>query len=73
MIKAVPFIFTSGSQKFKDFLSVEFRVDMLYPIFGENSCDRIFDGWRGKDMNGYYKFTNDENIVLNSIQIIMTS
>lgn len=64
MIKAVPFIYTSGSQVFKDFLSVEFKVDMLSPIFGDKSCDTLFDGWRGKDMGGYYKFTNDEGIVL---------
>jgi hypothetical protein len=64
MIRAVPFIFTSGSQTFKDFLSVKFDMDMLYPLHGENSCERLFDGWRGKDMGGYHKFTNEENIVL---------
>ena len=64
MIRAVPFIHTSGSQVFKDFLSVEFTIDMLYPIYGEKSCNTLFEGWRGKDMLDYYKFTNDQDIVL---------
>lgn len=64
MIRAVPFIYTSGSQIFKDFLSVPFTIDMLYPVFNDKSCDRLFDGWRGKDMLGYYKFTNEQDIVL---------
>jgi hypothetical protein len=63
-MKAVPFIYTSGSQTFHDFLSVKFKIDMLYPLLGDKDCFRLFDGWRGKDMGSYYKFTNEQEIVL---------
>ena len=64
MIRAVPFIFTSGSEKFKEFLARPFTIDMLYPIFNENSCETLFEGWIGKDMMSWHKFTNQQSIVL---------
>ena len=64
MIRAVPFIFTSGSEKFKEFLARPFTIDMLYPVFNEKSCETLFEGWIGKDMMSWHKFTNQQNIVL---------
>lgn len=64
MIKVTPYLQTLGSERFKQFLSVPFTIDMLYPIFNEKSCDRIFDGWRGKDMLSWHKFTNDDGVIL---------
>jgi hypothetical protein len=57
-MRVVPFIETIGSEKFKTFLNQSFSVDML------NSEEKIFDGWRRKDMGGWYKFTNDSRVVL---------
>ena len=64
MIKAVPFILTTGGEKFKQFLAQPFTIDMLYPVFGDKSCVTLFDGWRGKDMVNWHKFTNDDKTVL---------
>jgi hypothetical protein len=64
MLKVAPLIFTLGTERFKMFLSVPFTVDMLYPVFNDKSCDTIFDGWRGKDMLNWHKFTNEQDLVL---------
>lgn len=64
MIKVVPFDLTAGSEKFKEFLAKPFTVDMLSPVFDEKSCEKLFEGWHGKVMNNWYKFTNDDNYVL---------
>jgi len=37
---------------------------MLYPVFNEKSSDTIFEGWKGKDMLSWHKFTNDEGFIL---------
>lgn len=56
---------TKGSEKFKEFLALPFTVDMLYPVFGEKSCETLFEDWRGKDLlNGCFKFTNENKITL---------
>jgi len=64
MIKVVPFSQTSGSEKFKTFLALPFSIDMLYPVFGDKSCELLFEGWKGKNMNNWFKFTNDDKVVL---------
>lgn len=64
MIRAVPFIFTIGSENFKEFLARPFTVDMLYPIFNVSSSETLFEHWIGKDMLGWHKFTNQQNITL---------
>lgn len=64
MIKVVPYTQTSGSEKFKQFLTTPFSIDMLYPVFGDKSTNLLFDGWRGKDMIHWHKFTNDNKYVL---------
>lgn len=53
-----------GSEEFKEFLAKPFTVDMLYPVFNDKSCDTLFDDWRGKNMVNWYKFTNEDNVVL---------
>lgn len=58
MNKVVPFIDTIGSEKFKTFIEQSFSINVL------NSDEMLFGGWRRKDMGGWYKFTNDEKIVL---------
>ena len=63
MIAVTPYINTVGIERYKNFLSVPFTVDMLSPVL-ENSCDTIFDGWRGKSMGSWYKFSNDDKITL---------
>lgn len=63
MIPVAPYINTLGSEKYKNLLTVPFTVDMLFPVT-EKSCDRIFEGWRGKSMGTWYKFTNDNKITL---------
>lgn len=64
MIKVVPFIETAGNEKYKEFLAKSFTIDMLYPVFNEKSCETLFDGWRGKDMLSWHKFTNEEKYIL---------
>jgi len=60
MIKVTPYNKTIGCEKFKEFLAKSFRIDMLYPILDDKSCETLFDNWRGKDMVNWYKFTNDK-------------
>ena len=60
MIKVTPYNETIGSEKFKEFLAKSFRIDMLYPVLNKESCETLFDDWRGKDMMNWDKFTNDE-------------
>ena len=64
MIKVTPFIHTIGCEKFKEFLIKPFSIDMLYPVFNEASCNTLFEGWKGKFMLSWYKFTNDEKWIL---------
>lgn len=64
MIKVAPYVKTAGSEKFKEFLALPFTIDMLYPVFNEDSVELLFDGWRGKDMVNWYKFTNDDGFIL---------
>ena len=64
MIQAVPFILTLGTEAFKEFLTKPFAIDMLYPIFNENSGDTLFEGWKGKDMSSWHKFINEEKYIL---------
>ena len=61
MIKAVSYSKTKGSEKFKKFLASPFSVDMVYPVYGDKSCETLFEDWRGKDMlNGMCRLRNDE-------------
>lgn len=55
MIKVVPYIQTAGSEKFKEFLASSFTFDQLLTLF---------EGWKGKDMTNWWKYTNDDKVVL---------
>ena len=60
MIKVVPFIETIGSEKFHEFLTRPFQFELLY----SDNQQILFDGWRSKDMATWYKYTNDDNFIL---------
>jgi hypothetical protein len=64
MINVVPFIKTNCRENYKKFLNQPFSVDVLYPVFNENSVQTLFEGWKGKDMFNWYRFTNDNKIIL---------
>jgi hypothetical protein len=62
MIKVVPFIQTTGDYNFKKFIARPFTIDMLYPVFNENSCETLFSGWTSDNlMPPLYLFTNKNN------------
>jgi len=63
MIKVVPYILMCGTERFKTFLSQPFNTNMLYQLDNVQS-EVLFDGWRGKNMGSWLKFTNDDDIVL---------
>jgi len=64
MIRVVPFNKTSGCERFKEFLTTPFTFNMLFPIHNDESIETLFNDWRGKDMNNWYKFTNEDKVVL---------
>ena len=64
MIKVVPYIQTIGTEKFKNFISLPFSVNLLHSITTEEGINVIFDEWHGKNMGTYYKFNNEEHVVL---------
>jgi hypothetical protein len=64
MIKVVPFIQTIGSEKFKEFLTTPFSIDMLYPVLNENSIETLFNEWKCKNMLSWYRFINESKIIL---------
>lgn len=64
MIELARYIDTIGDDKFREFLNQPFKLDMLYPVFGDDSSETLLYGWRGKNMGTWYKFTNEQNDVL---------
>ena len=64
MINVVPYSETTGSEKFKEFLTKPFTLDMLYPVFNDQSCETLFENWRGKNMINWHRFSNDDKIIL---------
>jgi hypothetical protein len=64
MIQVVPYNETVGTEEFKNFITMPFTLDMLYPIFNEKSNDKLFDGWNCENMIHWYKFTNENKDVL---------
>lgn len=64
MIKVVPYFETIGTDKFKEFLSNPFEVDMLFPVTKNISVATYFNGWKGKAMVNWYKFTDDNDNTL---------
>jgi len=64
MMKVVPYIFTLGCEKFRLFLIQPFNIDMLSSVTNNNLINILFDGWHGKDMVNWYKFINNDKIIL---------
>jgi len=64
MIETARYIETIGDENFKDFLNQPFKIDMLYPLYSDNSSETLLYGWRCKDMGGWYKFTDESGNVL---------
>ena len=62
MIKAVPYIQTIGSEKFKQFLTQPFSFDFLFTH--KNNEHTLFEGWKWKDMGNWQRFTNEDKVVL---------
>ena len=58
MIKVARLVETMGTQKFREFLQMEFDFKFLC---GENA---YFDSWKGKNMGGWIKYTNDNKDIL---------
>lgn len=63
-LKAVPFIETIGDSEFKTFLSKEFSFKMLASVTVDTTVDVIFAEWRGKNMGSWFRFKNDDNVIL---------
>lgn len=64
MLYLTPYIKTAGTKKFKEFLQTPFVIDMLSPVYGESSVNTLFEDWRGKDMRNWFKFKNEDGVVL---------
>jgi hypothetical protein len=67
MIKAVPYIRTTGSERFKEFLVIPFSIDMLHPVIPALNIppnEILFIGWKGKEMIGWWKFIDEEKNIL---------
>ncbi len=64
MIKVAPYNETAKSEKFKEFLAKSFTLDMSYPVYNDQSCETLFENWRGKNMINWYRFTNENKIIL---------
>jgi len=60
MIKVSPFIETIGTEKFKQFLALPFTINML----NSTSNETLFDSWQSINMTNYYKFTNNNKIII---------
>jgi hypothetical protein len=58
MIKVARLVETMGTQKFREFLQMEFDFKFLC---GESA---YFDSWKEKNMGGWIKYTNDNKDIL---------
>ncbi len=62
MIKVVPYIQTIGTEKFKEFLTQPFNINML--LNDNDSNVTLFERWKhGEDINNWYRITNDDIIL----------
>lgn len=64
MKKVAPYIETNCSEIYKLFILEPFNINMLFNVDKNVQTSVIFNGWRGKNMGSFYKFTNEENIIL---------
>lgn len=63
-IKVVPYTETLKTERFWNFLTLPFSMNMLYPIQKEGSTEILFYGWKGKDMVSWYRFTDENKTIL---------
>jgi len=63
-LKVSPYIETIGSEKYRNFILQPFDINMLYSVNNNVQVNVLFQGWRGKNMGYYFKFTNEDNIVI---------
>jgi len=64
VIKVAQHIATRGTESYKNLLAQAFNIGMLKDFGNEGTTPVLFDCWRGKDMNNWYKFTNDDGVIL---------
>ena len=60
MLNVVPLIKTVGTVKFKELISREFKLEMLYDI---NLDNVLFDDFKYKNMLTWHKFYNDDVVL----------
>ncbi len=58
-IRAVPYYQTKGCDEFNEFVNQPFVCSHLFDI-----NDRIFDGWKGKDMISWVTCKNNDNVII---------
>jgi len=63
MIPVTPYIETIGTADYKHFLNQPFHHELLAITYGDKT-EPLFDAWRGKFMNSWYKYTNEDEVVL---------
>lgn len=64
MIKVVPYIQTIGTEKYQSILGQPFDIEMLCLLSDNTDKKTLFEGWRGKNMVNWHKFTNDNGHVI---------
>lgn len=63
MFKATPYIQTIGNDRYKELILQSFDYNQLGIIDNAN-CQILFDGWKGKNMGNWMKYTNEDKITL---------
>ena len=58
-IRAVPYYQTKGCDKFHEFVKQPFACSQLYDI-----NEKIFDGWKGRDMINWIVCKNSDNVII---------
>lgn len=53
---------TVGTEKFKVFLTQPFDFNQLFVLNG--NCQVLFDGWKGKNMGSWIRYTHDDDYML---------
>lgn len=63
--RVLPYIETIGSERFKLFLQLPFKLNILDKVEENNiNYEVVFDFWRGKKMGNFFKFKNEDEIIL---------
>lgn len=67
-----PLILTLCTDNYKSFICQPFNFNMLYGVDKSQLINVIFQYWRGKNMHNYYKFTNDDDVILEAYSTYYT-